>query len=51
VVLVTGPYPDRDLEELAARYRLLKLWEAQDPAALVAEHGADVRAIATRGDL
>lgn len=50
-VLMTGAYPAWDLEELAARYRLLKLWEAPDREAFVAAHAAEVRAIATRGDL
>jgi D-3-phosphoglycerate dehydrogenase len=48
---MVGAYPDWDLEDMAARYRLLRLWEAPDPEAFVAEHGSDVRAIATRGDL
>ena len=50
-VLMVGAYPDWDLEDMAARYRLLRLWEAPDPEAFVAEHGHEVRAIATRGDL
>jgi D-3-phosphoglycerate dehydrogenase len=36
---------------MEARYRVLKLWEASDRDAFVAEHAPEVRAIATRGDL
>jgi lactate dehydrogenase-like 2-hydroxyacid dehydrogenase len=50
-VLMTGAYPAWDLEEMAARYRLPKLWEAPDPEVFVAAHAAEVRAIAARGDL
>ena len=50
-VLMTGAYPAWYLEEWAARYRLLKLWEAPHPEAFVAAHAAEVRAIASRGDL
>ncbi|MBP7241840.1 2-hydroxyacid dehydrogenase [Amaricoccus sp.] len=51
VVLMTGAYPAWDLDDMEARYRLLKLWEAPDADAFLAEHGSSVRAIATRGDL
>ena len=50
-LLMTGTYPSWDLDALAADYRVLKLWEAADPAAFLAGQGAEVRAIATRGDL
>jgi D-3-phosphoglycerate dehydrogenase len=50
-LLMTGSYPAWDLETLEADYRVLKLWEAADPAAFLAGHGPEVRAIATRGDL
>ena len=50
-VLMTGAYPAWDLEDLEARYRVLKLWEAPDRDAFLAEHRDEVRAIATRGDL
>ena len=36
---------------MEARYRVLKLWEAPDRDAFLAEHRDEVRAIATRGDL
>jgi len=48
---MTGTYPAWDLEDMEARYRLLKLWEVSDRDAFLAEHGAEVRAIATRGEL
>jgi D-3-phosphoglycerate dehydrogenase len=50
-LLMTGSYPAWDLEEMEARYRVLRLWETSDPEAFLAEHGPEVRAIATRGDL
>lgn len=50
-LLMTGAYPAWDLEDLEARYRVLKLWEAPDPEAFLAEHGPEIRALATRGDL
>ena len=50
-ILLTGAYPAWDMEPLAASYRLHRLWEATDRAALLAEHGGHIRAIATRGDL
>jgi D-3-phosphoglycerate dehydrogenase len=48
---MTGSYPAWDLDALEADYRVLKLWEAAEPVAFLSEHGAGVRAIATRGDL
>ncbi|PCE29307.1 2-hydroxyacid dehydrogenase [Burkholderia ubonensis] len=50
-LLMTGPYQPWDNEWLSAGYDVLRLWEARDRAAFLAEHGAGVRAIATRGDL
>jgi lactate dehydrogenase-like 2-hydroxyacid dehydrogenase len=50
-VLMIGAYPDADTAAMAVDYELLKLWEAEDFDALIAEHGGRVRAIATRGDL
>ena len=50
-VLMTGSYPDWDLAEMESCYRVLRLWEAADHDAFLAEHGSEVRAIATRGDL
>jgi lactate dehydrogenase-like 2-hydroxyacid dehydrogenase len=50
-LLMIGAYPERDMEALAQDYHLLKLWEAADQNALMQAHAADIRAVATRGDL
>ncbi len=50
-VLMTGSYPAWDMDELHDRYVVHKLWEADDREAFLAEHGARIRAIATRGEL
>jgi len=50
-VLMIGPYPAWDLEPMTQSYALHRLWEAPDRAALLAEHGESIRAIATRGEL
>ncbi|AYQ37283.1 D-2-hydroxyacid dehydrogenase [Burkholderia aenigmatica] len=50
-LLMTGPYQPWDDTWLSAGYDVHRLWEAADRAAFIAEHGAGVRAIATRGDL
>jgi lactate dehydrogenase-like 2-hydroxyacid dehydrogenase len=50
-VLQMGWYPDWDMPGLEARFILHRLHEAPDRAALLAEVGPKVRAIATRGDL
>jgi lactate dehydrogenase-like 2-hydroxyacid dehydrogenase len=50
-VLMAGAYPEWDMAPLQAAYTLHRLWEAPDRAAFVAEHAADIRAIATRGEL
>lgn len=50
-ILMTGPYPDWDLVELEALYTIHKLYEARDRDVFIAEHGADIRGIATRGEL
>jgi lactate dehydrogenase-like 2-hydroxyacid dehydrogenase len=46
-----GPYPERDIPPLEARFVLHRLFAAKDKAAFLAEVGPRVRAIATRGDL
>ncbi len=51
VILQVGPYPDWDQNPLDAAFDMRKLFEADDAKAFLAEHGADVRAIATRGEL
>ncbi|EUB96840.1 Glyoxylate reductase [Rhizobium sp. CF080] len=50
-ILLIGPYPEWDLVELEAQYNVLKLYEASDRDAFVSEHAAEIRAIATRGEL
>jgi lactate dehydrogenase-like 2-hydroxyacid dehydrogenase len=50
-VLMIGPYPEWDMEDLEARYRLHKLWEAADKDALISANAGAIRAIATRGEL
>lgn len=50
-ILMIGPYPEWDLADLEARYRVHKLWEAVDRDGYIAERSENVRAIATRGEL
>jgi lactate dehydrogenase-like 2-hydroxyacid dehydrogenase len=50
-LLMMGAYAAWDMDDLEANYDVLKYWEATDRDAFVRVHGADVRAIATRGDL
>ena len=50
-ILLIGPYPEWDLVELEAQYEVRKLYEATDRDAFLAQHGANIRAIATRGEL
>jgi lactate dehydrogenase-like 2-hydroxyacid dehydrogenase len=50
-ILLIGPYPEWDLVELEAQYNVLKLYEASDRDAFMSEHAAEIRAIATRGEL
>lgn len=50
-ILMTGSYPEWDMVELEAQYTVHKLYEAKDRDAFLAEHGADIRGIATRGEL
>jgi D-3-phosphoglycerate dehydrogenase len=50
-ILMTGPYPAWDLEDLESNYKVHKLWEAADWAAYLSEVGGNVRAIATRGEI
>ncbi|WP_032900520.1 2-hydroxyacid dehydrogenase [Mesorhizobium ciceri] len=48
---MTGPYPDWDMGDLEAKYRVHKLWQADDKDALISSHSDAIRAIATRGEL
>ena len=54
-VLMTGPYPEWDMAPLAEAYQLHRLWDAPvnrlERAQFIAQHAAQVRAIATRGEL
>ncbi|WP_438752333.1 2-hydroxyacid dehydrogenase [Pararhizobium sp. O133] len=50
-VLMIGPYPAWDMEDLDRRYVIHRLWEAEDRVAFLAHHGENIRAIATRGEL
>ena len=50
-LLMMGAYAPWDMNDLEANYDVLKYWEAPDRDAFVRSHGADVRAIATRGEL
>ena len=50
-ILMTGAYPEWDMVDLEAKYRVHRLWEAADKQELIANVGKDIRAIATRGEL
>ncbi len=50
-ILMTGPYPNWDMADLEAKYRVHKLWQTDDKDALISSHVDAIRAIATRGEL
>ena len=50
-ILMIGPYPDWDMAPLEDAYRVHKLWQADNKDSLIDAHAADIRAIATRGEL
>ncbi|MEM6941627.1 MAG: 2-hydroxyacid dehydrogenase [Pseudomonadota bacterium] len=50
-VLQVGPYPEWDQVPLDAAFEMKRLFDAEDPADFLVEHGPSVRAIATRGEL
>ena len=50
-VLQIGPYPEWDQTPLDAAFDVKRLFEASDAPGFLAEHGPNVRAIATRGEL
>lgn len=50
-VLMIGPYPVWDMEDLDARYVVHKLWEAADRDRMIEAYRGTIRAIATRGEL
>jgi lactate dehydrogenase-like 2-hydroxyacid dehydrogenase len=51
IILQVGPYPEWDQEPIDAAFDAKRLFEAENPDAFLAEHGPNVRAIATRGEL
>lgn len=51
VILQTGPYPDWDQDPIDADFDAKRLFEAEDTAGFLAQHGPQIRAIATRGEL
>lgn len=51
IVLQVGPYPEWDQVPLDAAFDVKRLFEAPNRSAFLAEHGRNVRAIATRGEL
>jgi lactate dehydrogenase-like 2-hydroxyacid dehydrogenase len=50
-VLMIGPYPAWDMEDLDACYVVHKLWEAADRDHMVESNRSTIQAIATRGEL
>lgn len=50
-MLQIGPYPTWDQEPLEAVFTMHRLFESADKAAFLKDHGANIRAIATRGEL
>ena len=50
-LLLLGAYPASDMENLERNYQLHKLWEQPDQTAYLNKHGAEIRGLATRGDL
>lgn len=50
-ILQMGSYPLWDQEPLEEAYTVRRYFEASDKARFLADHGPDIRAIVTRGDL
>jgi lactate dehydrogenase-like 2-hydroxyacid dehydrogenase len=50
-ILMIGPYPDWDMAPLEDAYCVHKLWQDDNKDSLIEAHAADIRAIATRGEL
>jgi hydroxypyruvate reductase len=48
-LLMVGPLLPELVADLESRYRVHRLWEAEDPAALLREHGGAIRGIVTSG--
>lgn len=50
-ILQMGPYPEWDQVPLDEQFTVHRYFEAEDKSALLAKVGADIRGIATRGEL
>jgi lactate dehydrogenase-like 2-hydroxyacid dehydrogenase len=50
-LLMIGPYPEWDIDELEANYDVIRLWQAADGESTIHTHRDAIRAIATRGEL
>src|SRR3712207_5345486 len=50
-VLMLGPYNGPEMDLLAERFALHRLWEAADKDALLARLAPGLRAVATKGEL
>jgi lactate dehydrogenase-like 2-hydroxyacid dehydrogenase len=50
-ILMMGPYPAWDLDDLESSYKVHKLWEAPNRAAFLSEVGGNIQAVATRGEI
>lgn len=50
-ILQVGPYPEWDQGPLDQTFTMHRLFEASDRAAFLAQHGPEIRGIATRGEL
>jgi lactate dehydrogenase-like 2-hydroxyacid dehydrogenase len=50
-VLLLGPYNEHEMELLAERFTVHRLWEAGDQDALLARLAPGLRAVATKGEL
>lgn len=50
-ILQVGPYPAWDEERLTANFKMHRYFEADDKQAFLSANGANIRGIATRGEL
>jgi lactate dehydrogenase-like 2-hydroxyacid dehydrogenase len=50
-VLMLGPYNDPEMDMMAERFTLHRLWEAADKDAMLARLAPGLRAVATKGEL
>lgn len=50
-ILMIGPYPEWDMAPLEDAFTVHKLWLAEDRDSFINAHAANIRAIATRGEL